>query len=84
MFVVIRKWILELVLDFLRLIFFWRKKKILIDFCEEINVFNGCCKKCECIEKFLGVDMEDFFDGFVFLFGVFIVDIKYLFNKENG
>lgn len=84
MFVVIRKWILELVLDFLRLIFFWRKKNLLIDFCEKINAFNGCCKKCECIEKFLGVDMEDFFDGFVFLFGVFIVDIKYLFNKENG
>lgn len=60
------------------------KKKLPTHLCEEINAFNGCCKKCERIEKFLGVDTKDFPDGLVFLFDILIVDTKHLFSKENG
>lgn len=63
---------------------FSKEKKTSTDLCEEINAFNGCCKKCERIEKFLGVDTKDLPDGLVLLFGVLIVDTKHLFNKENG
>lgn len=82
-FAATRKRIPESALDFPRLILSRRKKKS-TDLCEEINAFNGCCKKCERIEKFLGVDTEDLPDGLVFLFDVLIVDTKHLFNKENG
>lgn len=83
-FAATRKRIPESALDFPRLILSRRKKNPSTDLCEKINAFNGCCKKCERIEKFLGVDTKDLSDGLMFLFGILIVDTKHLFNKENG